>query len=456
MNERIGFVSLGCPKNLVDGERMLAQLEEAGFRLVDHVADGADAVIINTCCFIDQAKQESIDTILEMAQLKEEGEIGKIIVVGCMAQKYRDEILAELPEADIVAGLWAAGDIAAVVRCALEGQTDSLYADDGNEEDDEKPQDTAPEALPLTGKRLLASPPHWAYLKIADGCSNNCAYCSIPSIRGAFRSVPVEDILAEAKSLVNAGVSELILIAQDTTAYGIDLYGELKLPALLRELCAIEGLRWIRLLYCYPDKITDELLDTMASDQKILPYIDMPLQHISDSILTTMNRRGTSAQIRETLARVREKLPEAAIRTTFITGLPGETQEDFALLHDFIKEQKFERLGVFTYSPQEGTPAAEMENQVLQEIAAQRMDILMRCQNDIVRANGAGKIGKTLEVICEDYDGYADVNIGRTVYDAPEIDALVYFSGDAAEGKYCRVKIAGVGEDGYDLLGSIQ
>ncbi|MDR1806207.1 MAG: 30S ribosomal protein S12 methylthiotransferase RimO [Clostridium sp.] len=443
MTERIGFVSLGCPKNQVDGERMLAMLEEAGMELVDALTDGADAVIVNTCGFIDAAKQESIDTVLEMAQLKAEGKIHKIIVVGCMAQKYRKEILEELPEADAVAGLAAVGDIVQLVRDTLEDESS------GDEADSE------PQALPLTGKRLLTTPAHWAYLKIADGCSNRCAYCSIPSIRGDFRSVPMEALLEEAQSLADGGVKELILIAQDTTGYGLDLYGELRLPQLLRELCKIDSLRWLRLLYCYPDRVTPELLEVMASEPKIVHYMDLPLQHISNKILGSMGRRGNAHDICRVLEQLRTAMPDIAIRTTFITGLPGETDEDFEELHSFIKAQRFERLGVFAYSPQEGTPAAEMPEQVPQELAEERMDILMNTQSNIARANAEDLVGGVTEVVCEDYDGYTDMNIGRAVFDAPEIDANVFFSGDARDGEFYSVELLGVSEDGYDLIGKI-
>ncbi|MDR1409502.1 MAG: 30S ribosomal protein S12 methylthiotransferase RimO [Oscillospiraceae bacterium] len=445
MAEKIGFVSLGCPKNQVDGERMLAQLEDAGMQIVDALTDGADAVIVNTCGFIDSAKQESINAVLEMAQLKDEGKVGKIIVVGCMAQKYRTEILEQFPEADAVAGLGAAGDIVTLARSVLKNDALAHTAQD----------DSSPEALPLTGKRLLTTPEHWAYLKIADGCSNRCAYCAIPSIRGPFRSVPMEEVLLEARGLVEGGVRELILIAQDTTSYGLDIYGELRLTNLLRALCKIDELHWIRLLYCYPDRVTPELLSVMASEPKIIHYMDLPLQHISDSVLTRINRRGSSADIRHVLAEIRTAMPDIALRTTFITGLPGESEADFEELHSFIKEQKFERLGVFAYSPQEGTPAAEMPDQAPEELAEERLDILMRTQNDIARANAELMVGKILEVVCEDYDGYTDMNIGRSHLDAPEIDACVYFSGNARDGEYYSVKILGVSDDGYDLVGKI-
>ncbi|MDR0884055.1 MAG: 30S ribosomal protein S12 methylthiotransferase RimO [Oscillospiraceae bacterium] len=444
MAEKIGFVSLGCPKNQVDAERMLAQLTAAGMEIVDHLTDPADAVIVNTCCFIDAAKQESIDAVLEAADLKAEGSVRKIIVVGCMAQKYRDEILETLPEADVVVGISAVADIVSVVR-----------GEESAPDEEPAAPNAAPEALPLTGARLLTTPSHWAYLKIADGCSNRCAYCSIPSIRGDFRSVPLEDALAEAQSLVDGGVRELILIAQDTTSYGLDLYGELRLPELLTALCKIEDLRWIRVLYCYPDRVTPELLAVMASEPKILHYIDMPLQHINDSVLAAMHRRGTATQIRQTLADIRAALPDVVLRTTFITGLPGEDESAFEELHNFIKEQQFERLGVFAYSPQEGTPAADMPDQVDAEIAGARLDILMRAQNDIARERAEAFIGRTLEVICEDYDGYTDTNIGRCYADAPEIDGLVYFPGQAEDGQFYQVKILGVSEDGYDLVGTM-
>ncbi len=435
---KIGMISLGCPKNQVDAERMLAQLDKNEFQIAD-CYEGADAVIINTCGFIDAAKQEAIENILEMAELKDEGIIGKIIVTGCLAERYKEEIFNEMPEVDAVIGIGAEGNIAQLVKSVIEGER--KYEMPCNEE------------LPLVGERLLTTPEHWAYLKIADGCSNRCTYCAIPSIRGNFRSVEFETLVEEATALAQAGTKELILIAQDTTNYGMDLYGKLRLPELLDALCGIDGIEWIRMLYCYPDKITDELLETMARQPKALHYIDLPLQHADDKILKAMNRRGDGAFLRDTVRRIREALPDAVIRTTFIVGFPGEGEEEFENLAVFVNETEFDRLGCFAFSPQEGTPAFDMDNQVEEDVKLRRGEIIMQDQLEIVTLKNQQKIGNRYKVIVEDYDGYTDSYKGRTYMDAPEIDGNIVFTtgGEYEVGEFAEVEVIGVND--YDLIG---
>ena len=435
---KVGMISLGCPKNQVDAERMLAQLDKNEFEIAD-CYDGVDAVIINTCGFIDAAKQEAIENILEMAQLKEEGTVKKIIVTGCLAQRYEEEIFNEIPEVDAVAGIGADGKIADIVKKVIEGE--KIYDMPDKEE------------LPLVGERLLTTPEYWSYLKIADGCSNRCTYCSIPSIRGNYRSVEFETLVDEAKQLAAAGTKELILIAQDTTNYGIDLYGRLRLPELLDALCEIDGIEWIRMLYCYPDKITDELLETISRQPKVLPYIDLPLQHADDGILKAMNRRGDSAFLRETISRIRSALPDAVIRTTFIVGFPGEGEKEFENLAEFVNEIEFDRLGCFEFSPQEGTPAYDLGDPVDNETKLRRGEIIMQDQLEIVTLKNNERIGKTYRVLVESYDPYSDSYSGRTYMDAPEIDGTVSFTTNKnyEVGDFADVVIIGVND--YDLIG---
>ncbi len=435
---KIGMISLGCPKNQVDAERMLALLDKNEFEIAD-CYEGVDAVIINTCGFIDDAKREAIENILDMAQLKEEGIVKKIIVTGCLAQRHQQEIFSEIPEVDAVIGIGANGDIADIVKRVIEGE--SIY---------EMPDNSQ---LPLVGERLLTTPEYWSYLKIADGCSNRCTYCAIPSIRGDFRSVEFETLIDEAKALADAGTKELILIAQDTTNYGMDLYGKLRLPELLDSLCEIDGIEWIRLLYCYPDKITDELLETMARQPKVLHYIDLPLQHADDKILKAMNRRGDNAYLRETIARIRNAMPDAVIRTTFIIGFPGEGEEEFETLAEFINEIEFDRLGCFSFSPQEGTPAFDFDGQVDDETKLRRGEIIMGDQIDIVNVKNHERIGNVYTVLVEDYDGYSDSYSGRTYMDAPEIDGKIIFTTDKSynSGDFVEVEVIGMNE--YDLIG---
>lgn len=441
MNYKIGMISLGCPKNQVDAEHMLALMDAEGWEIVDYV-DGCDAVIVNTCGFIDDAKKEAIENILDMVELKKEGVISKIIVTGCLAQRYKDEIVKEIPEVDAVIGIGANGDIIKTVEEVMSGvDTIEKYP----------PQCE----LPLEGQRILTTPQYWAYLKIGEGCSNRCTYCTIPSIRGNMRSRSMENVIDEAKQLAESGVKELILIAQDTTSYGLDLYGELKLPELLNELCKINSIEWIRLLYFYPDRITDELIETMKNQEKVVNYIDLPLQHADDKILKAMNRRGDQALIRNVISKLRTEIPDAVIRTTFIVGFPGEGEEEFETLAEFVNEIEFDRLGVFTFSPQEGTPAFDMEDQVDEDIKTRRGEVIMQDQYSIMEEKNNEKIGKTYRVVVEDYDGYSDSYTGRTYMDAPEIDGLVKFTShkDLDIGDFVDVEIFDV-ED-YDLIGEV-
>lgn len=441
MNYKIGMISLGCPKNQVDAEHMLALMDAEGWEIVDYV-DGCDAVIVNTCGFIDDAKKEAIENILDMVELKKEGVISKIIVTGCLAQRYKDEIVKEIPEVDAVIGIGANGDIIKTVEEVMSG-VDTI-------------ENYPPQCdLPLEGQRILTTPHYWAYLKIGEGCSNRCTYCTIPSIRGNMRSRSMENVIDEAKQLAESGVKELILIAQDTTSYGLDLYGELKLPELLNELCKIDSIEWIRLLYCYPDRITDELIETMKNQEKVVNYIDLPLQHADDKILKAMNRRGDQALIRNVISKLRTEIPDVVIRTTFIVGFPGEGEEEFETLAEFVNEIEFDRLGVFTFSPQEGTPAFDMENQVDEDIKTRRGEVIMQDQYSIMEEKNNEKIGKTYKVVVEDYDGYSDSYTGRTYMDAPEIDGLVKFTShkDLDIGDFVDVEIFDV-ED-YDLIGEV-
>lgn len=439
MNYKVGMISLGCPKNQVDAEHMLAMMDAEGWEIVDYV-DGCDVVIVNTCGFIDDAKKEAIENILDMVELKKEGVISKIIVTGCLAQRYKEEIVKEIPEVDAVLGIGANGDIIKTVEEVMSGvDTIEKYP----------PQCE----LPLEGQRILTTPQYWAYLKIGEGCSNRCTYCTIPSIRGNMRSRSMENVIDEAKQLAELGVKELILIAQDTTSYGLDLYGELKLPELLNKLCKIDSIEWIRLLYCYPDRITDELIETMKNQEKIVNYIDLPLQHADDKILKAMNRRGDQALIRSVISKLRAEIPDVVIRTTFIVGFPGEGEEEFETLAEFVNEIEFDRLGVFTFSPQEGTPAYDMDDQVEDDVKTRRGEVIMQDQYSIMEEKNNEKIGKTYKVVVEDYDGYSDSYTGRTYMDAPEIDGLVKFTShkDLDIGDFVDVEIFDI-ED-YDLIG---
>ncbi len=410
---KIGMISLGCPKNQVDAEMMLSSLCEEGFEIVGEV-EGADIVIINTCGFIGDAKKEAIDTILEVCQLKDEGLVGGVVVTGCLAQRYKEEIMNEIPEVDAVIGIGANADIASVCRDVIASKKVNLF----------------PPKLSLTleGGRVLTTPSHYAYLKIAEGCSNCCTYCAIPKIRGKFRSRQMENIIAEAKSLAENGVKELIVVAQDTTKYGIDLYGELKLAELLTELCKIDGIEWIRTLYCYPESITDELIEVMAREDKICKYIDIPLQHCDGSVLKRMNRRGDRESLTALIGKLRDRIPEIVIRTTFIVGFPGETDENFESLCEFADEMKFDRYGCFAYSAEEDTPAAVMDNQIDEDVKLERANIMNAQQQRIFEDKLEALYGKELTVIVDGFDEDEMLYLGRSYMEAPEIDTVVIIS----------------------------
>ncbi|MBQ8795810.1 MAG: 30S ribosomal protein S12 methylthiotransferase RimO [Clostridia bacterium] len=436
---KVSIVSLGCAKNRVDAEMMLYKLKEAGFVLKDDPADG-DAVIVNTCGFIETAKQESIEEILELAKLKEEGKIKAIIVSGCLAERYKEDIKRELPEVDAVIGLGANGDIVEAVEKALSKEDFQSFPDK--------------ELMPLNDKRIGSTLPHYAYLKVADGCDNKCTYCAIPMIRGRFRSRTMESILSEAEELARRGVKELNVIAQDTTRYGEDIYGSLMLPTLLKKLCKIEGIQWIRVLYCYPDRITDELIDTIASEEKILKYIDLPLQHCNERVLKAMNRRGSKESLTALIQKIRRRIPGVILRTTLITGFPTETDEEFDELAEFAKELKFERLGCFPYSTEEDTPAAELE-QVDKEVRGYRADAIMRSQELVMEEWCQSRIGSKVKVLVEGFDRYAECFFGRSYADAPEVDPNVFFTSESKVtiGEFVEVEITDYLE--CDLIGEV-
>lgn len=430
MAYKVGMVSLGCAKNQVDGEVLMASLKNAGFEPVDDAAL-ADIAIVNTCGFIESAKRESIEEILELATLKKEGRIKKLVVTGCLSERYQKEMHQELPEVDAVIGIGANGDIVPLLQKMVEEDT---YVESFPEK----------EKMPLCGDRVLTTPSYFAYVKIAEGCDNRCSYCAIPLIRGGYRSRTMESIEEECRALVADGAKELILIAQDTTRYGIDLYGKYSLAPLMERLCKIEGLHWLRVLYCYPDSITDELLEVMAREEKIVPYIDLPLQHASDPILKAMNRRGDRQSLTALLKKVREKVPGVILRTTLITGFPGETEEDFTQLAEFVKDIRFERMGCFAYSQEEGTPAAQLPDQIDGEVKEHRAEILMDDQMAIMDQQGQALLGQTLEVLVEGFDRWAECWFGRSYRDAPDIDGKVFFTAPGKRprlGSFVKVKI---------------
>ena len=414
MAYKLGMVSLGCAKNQVDGEVLMASLRDGGFVPVDDAAM-ADIAIVNTCGFIESAKRESIEEILELATLKKEGKIKKLVVTGCLGERYQQEMHKELPEVDAVIGIGANGEIAELLTKMMEKDQ---YVESFPEKD----------KMPLCGGRVLTTPSYFAYVKIAEGCDNRCSYCAIPLIRGGYRSRTMESIEEECRALVADGAKELILIAQDTSRYGIDLYGEYSLAKLMERLCKIDGLHWLRVLYCYPDSITDELLEVMAREEKIVPYIDLPLQHASGKILKAMNRRGDRQSLTALMKKIREKVPGVVLRTTLIAGFPGETEEDFTELAEFVKDVMFERMGCFAYSQEEGTAAAELPDQVEDETKERRAEILMDDQMNIMDAQGQELIGQTLEVLVEGFDRYAECWFGRSYRDAPDIDGKVFFT----------------------------
>ncbi|MDO4459378.1 MAG: 30S ribosomal protein S12 methylthiotransferase RimO [Clostridia bacterium] len=412
MPVKVGMIGLGCAKNQVDGEMLMASLRQGGYETVLDLTE-ADVVIVNTCGFIDSAKQESIGEILELADLKAAGFIDKIVVTGCLAERYKDDIMKNIPEVDAVMGIGANGEIVA--------KFDELCKDIKVESFPDK------YLMPLCGERDLSTPPYWAYIKIAEGCDNNCTYCAIPMIRGKQRSRTIENIVEEAEKLVAGGVKELVVIAQDTSRYGIDLYGEYSLARLLKELCKIENLKWIRVLYCYPEAITDELIDVMANEEKIVKYIDLPLQHASGKVLKRMNRRGDRQSLTELINKLRERIPGLILRSTFIAGFPGETEDDFVELAEFVKEIKFDRMGCFAYSQEEGTPAARLPEQLDDEVKQDRADIIMESQMAIMDECNRRHIGKQVEVMVESYDEFSESWYGRSYMDAPDVDGYIYF-----------------------------
>lgn len=438
MTYKVGMISLGCSKNQVDAEHMLAELAVNGFTICNE-PEQCDAIIVNTCGFIEDAKRESIENIFEAAQQKK-NRLKALAVTGCLAERYQQEFASEIPEADVILGMGAMGGIAAALRRALEkGERVVEFGDKA--------------ALPLEGKRILANAPYFAYLKVAEGCDNRCAFCSIPDIRGHFRSRKMEDIVEEAKLLADQGVVELNVVAQDTTRYGQDIYGKLMLPQLLRELCKIENLHWVRVLYCYPDRTTDELIDVIASEPKIVKYIDLPLQHSCDAVLKRMLRRGDLSLINGLLKKLRDRIPSVVIRTTMIAGLPGETEEEFEHLCNFVRDQAFERLGCFAYSQEDETPAGKMPDQIDESLRRHRADTIMEIQMGIANEIARACEGRVLEVLCEGYDDEAQCYVGRSYMDAPDIDTKVYFTGDDGlkPGQFITVEITGA--DGYDLTG---
>ena len=437
---KVGFISLGCSKNLVDTEVMLHRLHTAGFEITPNEEE-AEIIVINTCGFIESAKQEAIDNILDAAALKEWGKCRHVIATGCLVERYREEVMRELPELDAIVGLGSMDRIADACAAVMRGEKYISFGDK--------------EQAPLGGDRIVTTEPHTAYLKIAEGCDNRCTYCAIPLIRGRLRSRTIEDIVAEAKDLEAMGVKELNLIAQDTTRYGLDLYGRYALADLVRAITRETSIPWIRLLYCYPDKITDDLVDELASNPRLLKYMDVPIQHISDSVLSRMNRHGDSATVRSAIKRLRERVPGIILRTTAMVGFPGETEEDFAELCEFIKEAKFDRFGAFTFSPEEGTPAAEMDGQIDEQVKQDRYDCLMQTQLTAVEEKSAGYVGRTLTVITDGFDAAAEIYYGRSYMDAPDVDGKIYFRSPRRlnSGAFVEVKITEALD--YDLVGEV-
>lgn len=438
---KILFISLGCDKNLVDSEVMLGMLTGKGYEITDDENE-ADVVVVNTCCFIGDAKEESIHNILEMAELRKAGDIKALIVTGCLAQRYKDEVQTEIPEVDAIIGTTAIDAIVETLEDVLAGQGHN-HIEDINR-------------TPVYDKsRIVTTGGHYAYLKIAEGCDKRCSYCIIPKVRGNYRSIPMESLLAEARKLVEFGAKELILVAQETTLYGKDLYGEKSLPRLLHELCKIDGLYWIRILYCYPEEITDELIETIRTEEKVCHYLDIPIQHASDNILKRMGRRTNQAELRNMIARLRERIPDICLRTTLITGFPGETQEDHEELMAFVDEMEFDRLGVFTYSAEEDTPAAEFEDQIEEEIKKDRQAEIMELQQEIAFEKAENAVGRTVLAMIEGRLPNENAYAARTYMDAPNVDGLVFVqtSRELMTGDFVKVKITGSYE--YDLIGEI-
>ncbi len=440
MSIKVGFVSLGCPKNLINTEVMLAKLVDNGMEIVAEDID-ADVVVINTCAFIESAKKEAIDNILDIAWLKKNRSLKGIVVTGCLPQRYKEEIFKELPEVNCVLGTGSIDDICEAVKVANEGGTYSSFKNVND--------------APLGGERVITTPDYFAYVQIAEGCDNRCTYCVIPDIRGSFRSRKMTDIVEEVENLASIGIKEICLVAQDTTRYGEDLYGTYALDSLIAELSTIEGIEWIRVLYCYPDRITEGLINEFKTNDKLLKYIDMPIQHINDEILKRMNRRDTTESIENVISKLRAEVPEMVIRSTVIVGFPGETEKQFNQLRSFLKDIKFERLGVFEYSREEGTPAYDMPDQVSDKTKKKRCEAIMSDQNRIHNDFNETFINKTLKVICEGYDQVSECFYGRSYADAPDIDGKVYFTAPKRirEGEFVNVKITEVLD--YDLFGKV-
>lgn len=439
---KIFFISLGCDKNLVDSEEMLGALTQRGFQITDDESQ-ADVIIINTCCFIHDAKEESIQAILEMAEYKNQGSCKALIVTGCLAERYREEVTTEIPEVDAVLGTNSQENILEAVDKALGGETSHIF----------QPLEGIPE---LPGKRVMTTGGYYEYLKIAEGCDKHCTYCIIPKIRGNYRSVPMEKLLEQAQDLAGQGVKELIIVAQETTLYGKDLYGEKSLHILLKKLCEIRGIQWIRVLYCYPEEIYPELIETIRNEKKICHYLDLPIQHASDRILKRMGRRTSKQQLKEIIGRLRTEIPDIMLRTTLITGFPGETPEDHEELMDFVDEMEFERLGVFTYSPEEGTPAAGMDDQIPDEVKEDRKAEIMELQQEISLEAGERIVGRTVTAMIEGKVADENAYVGRTYGDAPGIDGYIFINtGEMLmSGDFVRVKVTGALE--YDLIGEIE
>ncbi|BCZ26009.1 30S ribosomal protein S12 methylthiotransferase RimO [Claveliimonas bilis] len=438
---KVLFISLGCDKNLVDSEVMLGLLAEKGYQMTDDETE-AEVIVINTCCFIHDAKEESIQTILEMAEYKKEGTLKALIVTGCLAQRYQQEILDEIPEVDEVLGTTSYPEIVDAIENALKGRAEVRMTDI--------------DALPLVDTaRQVTTGGHFAYLKIAEGCDKHCTYCIIPKIRGNYRSVPMERLIKEAEGLAEKGVKELILVAQETTLYGKDLYGEKSLHRLLKELCRISGIRWIRILYCYPEEIDDNLIRVMKEEPKICHYVDLPIQHANTDILKRMGRRTSKEQLEEIIGKLRKEIPDIAIRTTLITGFPGETEEQHQELVDFVDEMEFDRLGVFTYSPEEDTPAAEMEGQIPEEVKEDRQAEIMELQQEIAFEQAEDMVGKEVLVMIEGKVADENAYVGRTYKDAPNVDGLIFVNTEEElmSGDFARVKVTGAAE--YDLIGEL-
>lgn len=436
ISRKVGMISLGCPKNQVDGEALLAKLKKAGYEIVNNIED-SDVMIINTCGFIEQAKKEAIDTILEVAEYKNAGLISAIVVTGCLAERYQDEIIKEMPEVDAVLGIGANSDIVKTCDKALCGIVTTSFPNKCY--------------LSINDERIISTPSHWAYLKIAEGCDNRCSYCAIPGIRGGFRSRTIESCVDEAKALAESGVKELILIAQDTTKYGQDLYGKYSLDILLKELVKIDGIEWIRLFYCYPQRITDSLINVIANEKKVCSYIDIPLQHSDKTVLKNMNRVGDGEDYRALISKMRKAIPDLALRTTFMVGFPGETDEQFENLCKFTEDVKFDKMGCFTFSPEEDTPAYDMQNQIDDDVKVRRQEVLMNKQYSITEELNKQRIGRIYKVIIDTFDG--EKYVGRSYMDSPEIDSGIIFTSDnnLNIGDFVNVEITDY--NGYDLIG---